>query len=402
MPSVKVSYRYGFNADIGGGEYPRAESFIVSDEQFVFPFPDTAGVPRYTTLQQALDFATTQLAANGAAAVEITNSGTYPETGTLDLSVDVPAGCTIEMRAKNETRPTLLLHGEIGVFGGTSSTFALDGLLIAASVTMAPNASTVALVHVPAKRTDGSENQLEALRISHCTLVPGWSVDSNGTPQFVTQPNLVAEPAGLTVTARKSILGAIRAGQFVGVTAFDTIIDATDPAGVAIADLDGFTGTGSLTLGGVDQLDSNDTPPHGCTIVGKVHAVLLNLVSDTILWAGLAKSDSWTTGLIADRKQEGCVRFSFLPTGAKTPRRFECIERTIAGPQPIFFAFRYGRPGYMKLLTSTPDVVRRGADDGGEMGAFHFVLGPLREADLRVRMQEYLPVGLEFGIIYQN
>ena len=56
----------------------------------------------------------------------------------------------------------------------------------------------------------------------------------------------------------------------------------------------------------------------------------------------------------------------------------------------------------MKLLTSTPDVVRRGADDGGEMGAFHFVLGPLRESDLRVRMQEYLPVGLEFGIIYQN
>ena len=56
----------------------------------------------------------------------------------------------------------------------------------------------------------------------------------------------------------------------------------------------------------------------------------------------------------------------------------------------------------MKLLTSTPDVVRRGADDGGEMGAFHFVSGPLRESDLRVRMQEYLPVGLEFGIIYQK
>ena len=96
------------------------------------------------------------------------------------------------------------------------------------------------------------------------------------------------------------------------------------------------------------------------------------------------------------------MRFSFLPAGAKTPRRFECVERAIAGPQPIFFALRYGRPGYLKLLPSTPDVVRRGADDGGEMGAFHFVLAPLRETDLRVRMQEYLPVGLEFGIIYQN
>ena len=153
--------------------------------------------------------------------------------------------------------------------------------------------------------------------------------------------------------------------------------------------LDSAGAAGSLTL-------------TGCTVVGKVHSIVLQLVSDSVFWAGLLSGDSWKTALISDRKQEGCVRFSFLPAGAKTPRRFECVEQAIAGPQPIFFALRYGRPGYMKLLTSTPDVVRRGADDGGEMGAFHFVLGPLRESDLRVRMQEYLPVGLEFGMIYQN
>jgi hypothetical protein len=124
---------------------------------------------------------------------------------------------------------------------------------------------------------------------------------------------------------------------------------------------------------------------------------------DTFAWRiSPTPSDPWLAPLWADRKQEGCVRFSFLPIGAKTPRRFECVEEALASPQPIFFSTRYGRPGYLKLLASTPDVVRRGADDGGEMGAFHFVLGPLREADLRVRMQEYLPVGLEFGIIYQN
>jgi len=244
-------------------------------------------------------------------------------------------------------------------------------------------------VHVPAQRADGSNNQLEALEISHCTLVPGWSVDSDGTPQFGSDPNLVAEPAGLTITVKKSILGAIRGGEFVTVNAFDSVIDATDPTHVAIAALDGIAGIGALML-------------DGCTVVGKVHAVLLSLASNSIFWAALTAGDSWTTGLIADRKQEGCVRFSFLPAGAKTPRRFQCIERAIAGPQPIFFALRYGRPGYMKLLTSTPDVVRRGADDGGEMGAFHFVLAPLRETDLRVRLQEYTPVGLEFGILYQN
>jgi hypothetical protein len=158
---------------------------------------------------------------------------------------------------------------------------------------------------------------------------------------------------------------------------------------VAYAGLDGASGGGALTL-------------EGCTVIGKVHATLLSLVSNSTFWAGLASGDSWTTALIADRKQEGCVRFSFLPAGARTPRRFECVEQSLASPQPLFFALRYGHSGYAKLLVSTPGVIRHGADDGGEMGAFHFVLGPLRENDLRVRMQEYLPVGLEFGIIYQN
>src|SRR5205823_1559495 len=101
LPKVTVSYHYGFNADVGGGEYARSDSFLIHDEQFVFKLPDTAAVPRYTTLQGALDFAKAQLAANGGVAVEITNSETYPQAGTLDLSVDVPTGCTIELRAHN-------------------------------------------------------------------------------------------------------------------------------------------------------------------------------------------------------------------------------------------------------------------------------------------------------------
>jgi hypothetical protein len=36
------------------------------------------------------------------------------------------------------------------------------------------------------------------------------------------------------------------------------------------------------------------------------------------------------------------------------------------------------------------------------MGAYHSLLAPQRESDLKIRMQEYLPVGLEFGLIYEN
>lgn len=387
LPAVTVSYYYGFNADLGGGEYARADSFLVTDKAFVFPFPDPANYP---DLQGAIDFAIGKLTLNGAVAVEIDTSETYPQPGPLKLNIDVPAGCTVELRAADGKRPALLLDSEISVTGDASSTCALNGLLIAASAGMAPGAPTpVALVHVPAQRPNGNTNQLEMLTLAHCTLVPGWSVETDTTPRFGAKPTLVVEPPGVNVNAQRSILGAVRTTEFINVSASDSIVDATDPTKVAYAALDGTGAGGNLTL-------------TGCTVVGKVHATLLQLISDSIFWAGLVAGDTWTTALISDRKQEGCVRFSFLPRGAKTPRRYECVEQVIAGAQPIFFTFRYGRPGYMKLLTSTPDVVRRGADDGGEMGAFHFVLAPLRESDLGVRMQEYLPVGLEFGIIYQN
>ena len=68
----------------------------------------------------------------------------------------------------------------------------------------------------------------------------------------------------------------------------------------------------------------------------------------------------------------------------------------------MFFSLRYGDPAYAKLIASTPDPVRRGASDGGEMGAFHFVQAVRRETDLTIRLTEYLPVGMEFGLIHQT
>jgi hypothetical protein len=391
VPTVSASYCYGFNADLGGGEYSRADSFLVENEAWVFPFPDTASTPRYNDLAGALNYAIGKLSENGQVAVEVTASQTYPiPPATLALTVNLPAGTTLELRAAEGARPTLLLTGEISVSGAETSTFCINGMVIAAGAGMTPaNPAPVAMVHVTPQAPDGSFNRLGQLSLTHCTLVPGWSVKTDGTPNQAGASTLVVEPSRTKVVIKNSILGAVRASLLATVNALNSIIDATKTVNVAYAGLDNVSGGGALTL-------------EGCTVVGKVHATLLSLVSNSIVCASLASGDAWTTALIADRRQEGCVRFSFVPIGAKTPRRFQCVEQALASPQPIFFTTRYGHPGYLKLLTATPDSVRRGAEDGGEMGAFHFVLGPLRESDLRVRMQEYLPVGLEFGIIYQN
>jgi hypothetical protein len=387
-PQLTATYYYGFNAGLGGGEYPRAAGFAVDDAEWVLPFPDTAVIKRYTTLAGAITYAIGQLDQTGEIAIELAGSVTYPVTG--GLTADLPEGTMLEVRAADGARPTILLDGEIAVSGDASSQMILNGLVLAAGSGMTPGSpAPAALVHLPPERPDGTTNLLSALSITDCTLVPGWSVTPAGEPQYAAQPVLIAEPAGATVNILRSIAGAVRAQALATVTASESIIDATSRTGVAYAAVDGASGGGALTLS-------------GCTVVGKIHAALLSLVSDTIVWAALAAADTWAAGLVADRKQEGCVRFSFLPYGSITPRRFECVEQALAGPQPLFISLRYGDPGYLKLLAGTDDVIRRGADDGGEMGAYHFVLAPQRETDLRTRLQEYLPVGLEYGLIYEN
>ena len=383
---LKVSHYYGFNADMGGGEYSRDETFLVTDPAWITPFPD----PRFADLQSAIANAITQLSLNGEAAVEISGSETI--TLTTALSINLPADTTLELRAAAGARPTLLLADELAVTGDASSTLVINGLVMAADRAMQPGSpSPQALVHLPKLRPDNSANLLSQLSLTHCTLAPGWSLDEHGNPNHPTAPALVVEPAGTTLAISRSIVGSIRCTEFIAVNAADSIIDATDPTNVAYAALDDVSGGGALTL-------------TGCTVVGKVHAVVLTLVSNSIIWGALAESDKvpWTSALVADRKQEGCVRFSFIPYQAVIPRHFKCVFRGLAMPQPYFFSLRYGLPGYVKLLPSTDDTIRRGADDGGEMGAFHFLLAPQRERDVLIRLQEYMPLNLEFGLIYQN
>jgi hypothetical protein len=68
--------------------------------------------------------------------------------------------------------------------------------------------------------------------------------------------------------------------------------------------------------------------------------------------------------------------------------------------RPQFISLRYGDPGYGQLSLRTASELRRGADDEGEIGALHHLFAPQREMNLRIRLEEYLRVGLEAGIFY--
>jgi hypothetical protein len=143
----------------------------------------------------------------------------------------------------------------------------------------------------------------------------------------------------------------------------------------------------------------------------------------------LEMSESIATGPVdVVRTQEGCVRFSYVPPGSHTPRRYRCqpdlaVEKAIAEALegdpglsdlekaqiasfvrgflvPGFTTTLYGHAAYAQLREGCPTEIRTGAEDGSEMGAFSHLKQPQREGNLRLRLDEYLPFGLEAGILF--
>jgi hypothetical protein len=356
---VEVDYHYGFSADIGGGEYERSDSFESATPTLRVP-------DDHPTIQGALN------ALGGAGVVEISNSSRYEET----LSIGATAGQRIELRAANGHRPTVVLNGEFTLSGGADAEVVVNGLLL-----------TGDRLQVPAS----GGNALRRLELRHCTLVPGHRLNEDGSPAAPTDTSLVVEIANLILVVERAIVGAVRVHTESEARFDDSILDACAPTGTAYAATDDVSAGGALSL-------------KACTAVGKVHAVTFPLVSNSILLAELESGSTWLAPIVVTRRQEGCVRFSYLPSTARVPRRFRCVpgDDTSATAVPQFTSLRYGHYAYAQVGQSSGAAILSGADDEGEMGAFHYLFQPQRETNLRIRLDEYLRIGLEAGIFYDS
>ena len=195
-PQVQVTFHYGFNADMGGGEYPRAASFSASPEQILLRVPED-----YPTIHDALN------ALPGDGVVQISDSGCYTEVN--GLAIKVKDNGHIELRAADGFRPTLILGAEITVTGGEDAAFDLNGLVVTYSPPSATAPLPAALIHAP--DSGSNQPQLSHLGLTHCTFVPGWALEPGGDPQpaYAGKPSLLAEASGLQVVIQQSIVGAL-------------------------------------------------------------------------------------------------------------------------------------------------------------------------------------------------
>lgn len=401
-----VTYYYGFSTEMGGGEYNRADS-LEADLTPVRKVPAD-----FSTIQESLENF-------GKGAVEIGDSRRYQEIQAI--AIQAAASEHIELRAEDGFRPTLVLDNNLAIAGGEEAEVTLNGLLI---------------IGKPLVLTANS--QLRRLRLQHCTLIAGWSISPSGVGEiapdlpslFVNSPNTEIE------IDRCIILGGLRVvdSDSVKVSIRNSIIDAIAPDKVAYAGIKaGIDDT--AWIGGQDPIDDRAAiagaaagaalTVENSTIVGKVHTKLLELASNSIFFSRLTQTDLWKSPVWAERRQQGCVRFSYVPLNSLVPRLYRCqpdlaltelatasgkdswSDLPLAEQQviqarllPQFTSLQYGNPAYCQLSQRSAIEIRQGADDEAEMGAFHDLYQPQRETNLRLRLDEYLRFGLEAGIFY--
>jgi hypothetical protein len=418
LRGVRVSYHYGFSAHMGGGEYDRplrqpanAELIRIGN---VTEFSNAlarwkAEDPEFEN--QPMD-----------AVIEIFRSGVY----VLPFDITLKANHSLQIRAANRAWPVIRLldyqaefPDSLRVTVGPGSRFTLDGLLITGRPVHVQGDEAM-LAEIESKRSkDIQTSPMSAevpsaeqdstcfteIALRHCTLVPGWGLDNNCEPRRPNEPSLELYNVRARIRIKHSILGTIEIHENQ-VTAdplplyvSDSILDATSDDREALSAPGPMIAHATLTI-------------KRSTVFGivQVHAV------------ELAENSIFTGCVNVARRQVGCMRFCYVPRGCRTPRRFHCqpdlviqaVDKSISDPiereqanereelrvRPQFNSVRYGKPTYCQLADTCAEEIKRGADDESEMGAFHDLYNPQREANLRARLEEYTPASTDAGIIF--
>jgi hypothetical protein len=383
---VIVSYYYGFSADMGGGSYHRP---ILQPSSFtLYSVGKREG--DYHSIQEALR--AWNQAKPATAIIEIVDSGVYTE----QVSIRLAKGQYLTIRAADRERPVIRLidwqenrPDSLRVRGEESSRFTLDGLLITG-------------------RSVQIEGKLTGVHLRHCTLVPGWGLRNDCEPRRPAEPSLELFQCGECVTIEHCITGAILVYENeaqndpLRITISDSIVDATNTERNALSQP-------------VDNLAYASVNILRCTVFGQVRVHAIQLAENSI----------FTGHITVARRQQGCMRFCSIIHGSRTPRRFHCqpdltilaleqqeqhmqdkrareayIHQEIERVRPRFNSMRYGSAAYCQLARHCAAEITSGADDQSEMGVFHDLFQPQRETNLRTRIDEYTPAGMETGIIY--
>lgn len=384
---LRVSYSYGFPAEIGGGPYDRTPTLSALDPSQI-GFVAVVGSSEAPTLEEAIA-SWNQEPPGSQGLIILPNFERFEVDLTGTAAICLPQQSKLWILSAH-THPAdsdsftyedscVTLHGNIEIQGrptgiGGSDT-ASAGQLFISGVWIS---GTIQL--------EGAGN----LQFMDCTLIPGVSLTRNGLPTMPGEPSFLA-CAEANVTLIRCITGPLGVSTEGTTRICSSIVDSGSRCNVAYAGAD-------LASEGAD-LHIEDS-----TVIGKVRVRMMELASNTIFLARRPRHDPWSAALWCSRKQAGCMRFCFLPADAITPRRFRCLPGDPGQEDallPKFITLQYGHPSYAMLSGDVPMAVWTGADNGSQMGVYHFCQETEAVRNAQIRIPEYLPFGLEAGIFLE-
>ena len=402
--AVLVDYVVGHASDVGAGPWDRTGSLASQlaahdwslDEvtaQWGVSVTEANGAEVFGTLGEALDAWNTFVGASSEPANETgvivmmdSRAYTRDNAAAVAVTIELPTGSRLLIVAGNwpievvsgiptrvaghldasRLRPSiadrLLVQSDPTALGIATRAGGLwlNGLAIEEGVTVLAGA-------------------LERLSVAHCTT---------RSPAFGVRVQ-VAGPGtsntALAIDAVRCLLGPVIADGPIAEARFEASVVHGDPVAVQLVGA-------QCTVG-------------NCTVLGTLECRELN-ASDCIFSGRL---DIMHT-------QRGCVRFSYVPQGSVTPRRYRCQPdlalnnvaddlaraRVLARTRPVWTTLDPAHPAYAQLAQACPDGIIRGAEDGLEMGVFFHRQLPWREDNLRFALRQFLRHGLEAGLRYEN
>ncbi|MCH8303732.1 MAG: hypothetical protein IIB94_01230 [Candidatus Marinimicrobia bacterium] len=383
---VQVSYAYGFSADIGGGAYDHEEVTsgnsvevwrisVSQDNSHDASNLDEAIKEWQKYIDNAIEDRQKSIIERKVI-ITFKDSGTY-NVDTEQTSISLKPDQELVIQAANGCRPLLRLldsDGNISTLNieisetdendesRTAASLTINGLLIEGGLKIA-------------------ENSLAKLEIIHTTLVPS------------TLPSIIvkAENRNFELDITHSIIGSLKLSERMrSLTVRDGIIDASGSEDDS---------NNNKAIGGYDDGVGPSTTLERVTVFGEVRVSSMNLATEVI----------FNNLVTVTRRQEGCIRYSYLPIESLSPKKFRCQPELALATEkysntdflrPGFVSSRYGEPEYGQLSRDCAQEIKTGGEDNREMGAFNYIMQPQREANLKASMDDYLRFGMEAGIFY--
>ncbi len=383
---VVVDYAYGFSSELGAGPFDRSRVHLtqLGSDQLGF----VCGVSRDLALQ-GTGVVTTLAAALSAWNDYLTGLAEAERgtaTGAIVLldnrrydaptdAIALPAGARLhllsaKLRSAPPGPPTVLaqracavVHGDLKVRGGSSMLararrggLFLNGIFCTGQLRVEPG-------------------DLEDLDLAHVTFT------SHRRPsiEIASEPGLTN--ATLSLRIARCLLSGLRAA---GPLASAEVVDSLCVAEPAL------------------HLPGTTVSLCASTLVGSIRAGVLS-ASNAILEGPIEVA----------QHQAGCLRFCYARAGERTPRRYRCqpdlalsrVPQSAQAPivarlRPRFASLRLGDPAYGQLLG--PPELTRAAEDESELGVFHHLMHPLREANLHAALRQYLRFGMEAGLMLES